>query len=159
MIKLREIHISDWDNLKELLIDLVNEEPPVALELEPLIMKGPEWIRMFPKGDLGYFVVATNNKKVVGFCYVAVPVYYRPVAFIGIGVSKNFRRDGVGSQMFYEVAQWAVKEHLQYLLADIWSWNQSSISFFEHLGFVERERYPEKFKDKESSKVRMVKKI
>jgi RimJ/RimL family protein N-acetyltransferase len=159
MIKIRKVSVDDWDDLKELLTDLVNEKPPVALELEPLIMKGPQWIEQFPRGNLGYFVVVHEDDNIMGFCYVAVPTYYKPVAYIGIGVAKGYRRHGLASQLFYEVAQWAVSKQIQYLIADVWSWNLRSMKFFEQLGFVERSQFKEKFKGEEKTKIRMVKEI
>jgi RimJ/RimL family protein N-acetyltransferase len=159
MTRVRKVKEEDWDKLKDLLISLTRENPPVALELEPLIMKGDEWIRQFPKGDLGYFVVAFEGNHIVGFCYLAVPSYYKPVAYIGIGIEKGQRRHGLATQLFYEVAQWAVSKQLQYIIADIWSWNTKSIGFFSHLGFVERSRFEEKFRGEEKVKVRLVKEL
>jgi RimJ/RimL family protein N-acetyltransferase len=159
MVKIREVKVSDWEKLQNLLYDLVNEEPPVALELQPLIMKGKQWIAQFPKGNLGYFLIAEEDECIVAFCYVAVPQYYKPIAFIGIAVQKSHRHLELGSQMFYEVASWAVSEHLQYLVADIWDWNFKSVKFFEKLGFEEKERFTEKFKGEERQKIRVVKKL
>jgi len=154
---IRSVKTSDWEKLKNLLIELVHEKPPVALELEPLIMKGVQWIEQFPRGKLGHFIIMESSDEIIGFCYVAVPTYYKPIGYIGIGIKKECRKKSLGSQMFYEVAQWAVKEQVQYLVADIWNWNLKSIKFFEHLGFVERQTFKEKFKGEERLKVRMVK--
>jgi RimJ/RimL family protein N-acetyltransferase len=151
--------MSDWEKLQELLDELVHEKPPVALELEPLIMKGREWIAQFPKGKLGYFVVAVVNQVIVGFCYGAVPTYYKPVAYIGIALGKKHRRQNIGAQLYYEIAQWAVGKEIQYLIADVWSWNAHSIKFFEHLGFVEKSRYKDKYQGELRMKVRMINRI
>jgi RimJ/RimL family protein N-acetyltransferase len=159
MTKIREVKLDDWDRLKDLLTSLIQEKPPVALELEPLIMKGDEWIKQFPRGNLGYFVVALEGRHIVGFCYLAVPSYYKPTAYIGVGIEKKQRRHGLATQLFYEVAQWAVSKKLQYIIADIWSWNARSNKFFSHLGFVERSRFEEKFKGEEKVKVRLVKEL
>jgi RimJ/RimL family protein N-acetyltransferase len=159
MIKLRTVKISDWDKLKNLLQDLIEEKPPVAIELEPLLMKGDLWLAQFPKGKLGHFIVATYQGTIVGFCYVAVPIYYRPIAYIGIAIKKNYRKTGIGSQMFYEVAQWAAGNDIQYIIADVWEWNEKSLKFFEHLGFTEKSRFDEKFNGELKKKVRMVRRI
>jgi RimJ/RimL family protein N-acetyltransferase len=159
MVKIREVNISDWDDLRGLLEYLVHERPPVALELEPLLQKGEEWIRQFPKGNLGYFVVAETKGTIVGFCYVAVPQFYKPVAYIGIAVAKSHRGNDIGSMLFYEVASWAAIARLQYLIADIWNWNHKSLKFFEKLGFVEKEKFSAKFKGKDEDKIRLVKKL
>jgi RimJ/RimL family protein N-acetyltransferase len=159
MVKIREVKVSDWDDLRGLLEYLVHEKPPVALELEPLLQKGDEWLRQFPKGKLGYFVVAEKKGVIVGFCYLAVPQFYRPVAYIGMAVAKSERKQDIGSMLFYEVASWAAMMRLQYIIADIWHWNTSSNKFFAKLGFVEKERFQGKFKGEEKEKVRLVKKL
>lgn len=159
MVKIREIKVEDWEELKDLLEDLVEEKPPVALELEPLIQKGKQWIAQFPRGELGHFIVAEEKGKIIGFCYLAVPQFYKPIAYIGISVRKKYRHHDIGSQMFYEVASWAASERLQYIIADVWHWNLKSLKFFESLGFVEKERFKAKFKGEEQEKVRLVKKV
>jgi RimJ/RimL family protein N-acetyltransferase len=159
MVKIRTVRISDWDNLRGLLEYLVHEKPPVALELEALLHKGEDWIRLFPKGKLGYFVVAEEGDTIVGFCYLAVPQFYKPIAYIGIAVAKSHRRCDVGTMLFYEVASWAATERLQYLFADIWVWNDTSIHFFEKLGFVEKEKFMANFKGEEKEKIRLIKKM
>lgn len=159
MVKIREIKVSDWEKLKDLLKDLVNENPPVALELEPLLLKGEEWIRMFPTGKLGYFLVAEDKKKIIAFCYVAIPKFYQPIAYVGISVAKKYRDKTIGTKMFYEVALWAAGEGVQYIISDIWNWNVGSIKFFEKLGFKEKNRFTDRFKGQPEIKVRLIKKI
>lgn len=159
MIKIRKVQIKDTASLHELLQGLIDEQPPVALELEALLMKGEQWIRTFPSGESGHFIVAEEDERIVGFCYLAVPKFYRPVAYIGVVVDKEHRRGGLGSRMFYHVAEWAAAEKLQYIISDVWSWNLKSLKFFEKLGFVEKTRFKDKFKGDYETKVRLVKEV
>ena len=159
MIKIKKASIDDWEKMQRLLKKIVDEVPPVALELEPLIYKGREWIASFPTKEQGYFIVAEINSKIIGFCYLVVPKFYKPVAYIGIAVEKKYRRKEIGSQLFYNVAEWAKSQKLIYIIADIWNWNFKSLKFFEKLGFVEKTRFMDKFKGTEEEKVRLVKKI
>lgn len=159
MIKIRKVKVEDTEKLRGLLISLVNENPPVALELEPLIMKGRQWIASFPKGESGHFIVAEDKNKIVAFCYLAIPKFYRPVAYIGVAIEKEYRLKGIGSRMFYHVAEWAAAQRLEYIIADVWHWNLKSLKFFENLGFVEKTRFKDKFKGKEEEKVRLVKRL
>jgi len=159
MIKIRTVKVSDWEEIKELLESVVHEIPPVAIELEPLIMKGKRWLADFPKGEAGNFVVAEINNKIVAFCYLAVPKFYRPVAYIGVVVAKEYRKKDIGSQMFYHVAEWAASQHLEYIIADVWHWNLKSLKFFEKMDFIEKTRFKDKFRGVEEEKVRLVKKL
>ena len=159
MVKIRKVKIEDWEELRRLLINVVNETPPVALELEPLIMKGKRWIADFPGEDAGIFIVAEIKKKIVGFCYLAVPKFYRPVAYIGLVVAKKYRKKDIGSQLFYHVAEWASSQHLESIIADVWSWNLKSLKFFEKMDFIEKTRFFDKFKGTDEEKIRLVRKI
>ena len=159
MIKIREVHVKDWEEIKALLEAVVNEVPPVAVELEPLIMKGRMWLRDFPSGEAGTFVVAEVNNKIVAFCYLAVPKFYRPIAYIGVVVAKEHRKEDIGSQLFYHVAEWATSRHLEYIIADVWHWNLKSLKFFEKMDFIEKTRFKDKFRGTDEEKVRLVKKL
>jgi RimJ/RimL family protein N-acetyltransferase len=158
-MRIREARVEDWEKLKDLLNELIHEEPPVALELEPLIMKGREFLASFPKGNQGHFSVAEDKGKIVGFCYLVVPKFYKPVAYIGIVLVKEYRRKTIGSMLFYHVIGWAEGTNIQYIVADIWSWNKGSIKFFDSLGFIEKEVFKDKFKGREEEKVRLVRNI
>jgi RimJ/RimL family protein N-acetyltransferase len=158
-MNIREARVRDWEQLKVLLIKLTNENPPVAIELEPLIMKGSNWLAEFPKGKSGFFSVAEENGKIVGFCYLAVPKFYNPIAYIGIALDKVYRRNDIGTEMFYHVAGWAAAENLSYIIADVWSWNEKSKKFFEKLGFIEKEKFKDKFKGELKEKIRLVRKL
>lgn len=158
-MNIRKIKPEDWKELQKMLLKTINENPPVALELEPLILKTKDWIRRFPKEEQGIFIVVEEKDKIIGFCYLVVPKFYRPIAYIGIAVDKKHRKKDIASQMFYHVARWAVSQHLQYIIADVWSWNLGSIKFFFKLGFVEKSRFLDKFKGKMEEKSRLVKKI
>jgi RimJ/RimL family protein N-acetyltransferase len=145
-MNIREAKVEDWERLKGLLIRLLHEDPPVALELEPLVMKEKNWLAEFPKGKSGFFSVAEEKGQIIGFCYLAVPKFYNPVAYIGIALDKKYRKKDIGTELFYHVAGWAAAENLSYIIADIWSWNKGSIKFFEALEFIEKQRFKDKYK-------------
>jgi len=146
-------------NLTGLKIPGIEMLAKIDFNREPLVMKSREWIAQFPKGDQGYFLIAEVEGKVVGFCYLAVPTFYKPIAYIGVAVEKKYRRKNLGSQMFYNAAQWAASKHLQYIIADIWNWNIKSLKFFENLGFREKTRFLDKFKGEQKEKVRLIKRV
>jgi N-acetylglutamate synthase-like GNAT family acetyltransferase len=159
MINVREVRIEDTVKLIELLVELTKEKPPVALELSPLIMKGERWVEPFLDQKAGFFVVAEMNGNIVGFCYVAIPKWYKPVTYIAIAVSKDYRRKDVGAQLLFHVAEWASKKHLEYMIADVWDWNEGSLNFFKKHGFKEKLKFQDKFKGKQEKKVRLVMKL
>jgi N-acetylglutamate synthase-like GNAT family acetyltransferase len=158
-MNMRAIEVRDWAKLQLLLKELASEHPPVALELEPLIFKTEEWIRKFPQENQGIFIVAEENEQLEGFCYLVVPKFYQPVAYIGIAIGAPFRRHALGLQLFYHVMEWAAKKDLQYILSDVWAWNEQGKKFFTHLGFTEKEHFQSKFNGEEKEKIRFVKKV
>jgi len=160
-ISIRNVKEKDWAKVLHLLETLVHENPPVALELEALLLRTEEWIRNFPQETQGIFVVAeqTIEQNIIGFCYLAQPNFKYGEAFIGIAVGKAFRDNNIASQMFYRVAEWASGTGINYIFADIWEWNNSSIKFFESLDFKEIERFDDKFRGEIKTKVRLIKAI
>lgn len=158
-MNIRKIKPEDWKKLRKMLEVMAHEDPPVAVELEPLIFKTEKWIKSFPKENQGIFIVTEEEDMIIGFCYLVVPKFYALVAYIGIVVDKEHRGRNVGSQMFHHVAEWAVSQRLQYIIADVWSWNLGAIKFFQTLGFVEKSRFTDKFKGELKEKVRLVKKV
>jgi len=159
MIKIRKAEIKDWEKLRDLLKEVVNEKPPVALELEPLIHKEQRWLAEFPTKDQGHFIIAEKDSEIIAFAYLAAPIFYQAVAYIGIVVNKKYRRKNIGSRLFYHLAEWAATKNLTYIIADIWSWNLKSLKFFEGLGFKEKNRFTDKFKGEDNEKVRLVKRV
>jgi ribosomal protein S18 acetylase RimI-like enzyme len=159
MPSIREVRIEDTVKLIELLVKLTREKPPVALELEPLIMKGLRWVEPFLDQKAGFFVVAEEGDNIIGFCYVAIPKWYKPITYIAIAVDEDYRRKDIGGQMLYHVAEWSSKKHLEYIIADVWEWNLKSLKFFRKHGFYEKSRFEDKFKGKEEEKVRLAMKL
>jgi RimJ/RimL family protein N-acetyltransferase len=158
-MNIREAKIEDWEQLRQLLVNLTREDPPVALELESLTMKEKNWLADFPKGKSGFFSVAEDDNKIIGFCYLAIPKFYKPVAYIGIALEKKYRKKDIGTEMFYHVAGWAAAENLMYIIADVWEWNKGSIKFFKNLGFLEKSSFEDKFKGELKEKIRLIKKL
>jgi RimJ/RimL family protein N-acetyltransferase len=158
-MNLRHIETGDWAELRRMLERMAEETPPVALELEPLLFKTEQWIRSFPMEEQGIFIVCEENDEIIGFCYLVVPKFYRPVAYIGIAVDKEHRKMDIGTQMFYHVLEWAASQHLSFIISDVWSWNKASILYFTRLGFEETTRFEDKFKGKQKEKIRLVKKV
>jgi len=160
-IVVRNVGIADWARLVRLLKQLIHEKPPVALELEPLLFRTEEWIERFPGEDSGIFVVAENitENNIVGFCYLAKPSYRLAEAFIGIAVDKAYRRQNVGSMLFFRVAEWAARANLRLIITDVWDWNNESLDFFKKHGFRETEHFDAKFRGETRGKVRLVKEI
>jgi RimJ/RimL family protein N-acetyltransferase len=159
MITIRKANTEDWGKLRNLLIEVTSEKPPIALELEPLINKEKRWLAEFPSENQGYFVVAEKDEKIIAFAYLAAPKYYETIAYIGIVIKKEYRRKNLGTRLFYNLAEWAATKDLTYIIADIWSWNLGSIKFFEGLGFKEKSRFIAKFKGEEKEKIRMIKRV
>ena len=102
---------------------------------------------------------APSSNRRLASAYLAAPVFYQAVAYIGIVVKKEYRRRNIGSRLFYKLTEWAASKNLMYIIADIWSWNLKSLKFFENLEFKEKSRFIDKFKDEKREKVRLIKRI
>lgn len=161
----RRATIEDVNKLKELLMLLSKKNDPDVLELEWAFFKEDTWKWWFfeffdptvANRGLASFFVANENGSIVGFCYGFVPKWRIPTAIVGVAVSTDYRRRKIGQALLKEVVGWANSVRLRALVADVWSWNEPSLAFFETAGFREEKRWLENFRRQKREKVRLVK--
>jgi RimJ/RimL family protein N-acetyltransferase len=160
-IIIRKISPKDWANLLRLIKDLLHDTPPTALELEGLATHTQEWIERFPHESQGIFVVAedTGGSEIIGFGYLVTPNYRKRNAFIGIALAKKYRQNKIGTTIYYRLAEWAAQSNIQFITADIWDGNTSSLHFFEQLNFEEINHFDDIFHGEQRGKRRLIKRI
>lgn len=151
--------------LKELLLSLDQETLPTTLDLEWALRHKDSWQKWFlgffdqavVSHDSAAFFLAEDEGAVVGFCYVVVPKLRLLVGSVGIAVFRDYRRRKVGSALLGESVKWAASAKLRVLTADVWSFNEASLAFFNANGFFEEKRWLEDFKGVKKEKVRLIK--
>lgn len=158
-MEIRNVRTNDLKGIHKLLEDLIKERPPVALELEGLLTKDKKWLKSFPRGSSGVFLVAEYKGEIIGFCYVAIPKFRILTGFVGIAVDKNHRKGGLGTKILQQVIDWAEISRLKYVIADTWNWNKGAQKFFQKNSFKKMGVFEDKFKGKIKKKVRLIYKV
>ena len=94
-------------------------------------------------------IVAERNGVICGFSvvsYVTKPLspysierkYYNVVEF---GVDENFRRQGIGTELFDFIKEQARDRGFHKIELDMWEFNESALKFYESVGFRTYRRY------------------
>jgi ribosomal protein S18 acetylase RimI-like enzyme len=87
-------------------------------------------------------VVALDGGRVVGHVYIqreAHPVT-RHVATLGIAVSANRRRLGIGRALMAEAFRWAASFGVEKIMLSVYPHNHAAIALYRRFGFVEEGR-------------------
>lgn len=92
------------------------------------------------KGYPAYVLLNKETKKVIGFCflkpYSPLPVF-KETAEVTYFIEKNETGKGLGKQMLNLLASEGKKMGIQYLIANICSYNEQSLNFHKKQGFYE----------------------
>jgi RimJ/RimL family protein N-acetyltransferase len=87
-------------------------------------------------------VVALDGDRVVGHVYIqreGHPVT-RHVATLGIAVSADRRRLGIGRALMAEAFRWAFEVDVEKIMLSVYPHNQAAIALYRRFGFVEEGR-------------------
>ena len=81
------------------------------------------------KEILGFIIAKENKSK-------DIPVLkQRTTYFIeGLGVDENHIRKGIGKKLYLAIKEEAKKNSIDAIELNVWSFNQSAIEFYKHLG-------------------------
>ncbi len=96
-------------------------------------------------------IVAEKNGVIYGYACILFHVkqetpytYARKFCHIEeIGVDKNFRRQGVATEMFVFIKTEAKKRGFARIELDMWEFNEEALQFYESIGFKTYRRYME----------------
>jgi N-acetylglutamate synthase-like GNAT family acetyltransferase len=78
-----------------------------------------------------------SARDIVGICFVISPKWRLKYGNVGIAVRKDWRRLHVGSSLLARALSWAREARLRIVIADVWSTNEASMSFFKSQSFKE----------------------
>jgi len=97
-------------------------------------------------------VVAVKDKQIVGWCDI-IPGFragYTHVGHLGMGVRREYRRQGIGQRLLSECLVLAKNYGLERVELEVFSDNEAAISLYEKFNFeVEGEKkYARKFEGK-----------
>ena len=108
---------------------------------------------VFPRG----FIVAENNHKLVGFI-VGLPLDSTSAKILMLSVSKNSRRQGIGSMLLKEFIKEVTPLGVVNVELEVRTDNLAAISFYRVHGFDVVDTIPRFYRNEEDAYV-MVKKV
>ena len=137
----REIEISDAEKLSQLIQQVEASSEYMlweALEREVDNERQKKMIESMNDSDNSTIFVAENkNNEVVGYLFAIGGNAKRNKhsAYIVVGISENYRGQGVGTKLFKGLEQWATQHGIHRLELTVVTRNQAGLSLYKKMGF------------------------
>ena len=137
----REIEISDAEKLSQLIQQVEASSEYMlweALEREVDNERQKKMIESMNDSDNSTIFVAENkNNEVVGYLFAIGGNAKRNKhsAYIVVGISENYRGQGVGTKLFNGLEQWATQNGIHRLELTVVTRNQAGLSLYKKMGF------------------------
>ncbi|WP_233191819.1 MULTISPECIES: GNAT family N-acetyltransferase [unclassified Sporosarcina] len=138
---LREIENSDAEKLSNLIQQVESSSEYMlweAGEREIEIERQKKMIeRMKDSNNSTIFVAENRNNELVGYLFAIGGDAKRNKhsAYIVVGISENYRGQGVGSKLFKELEQWATQHGIHRLELTVVTRNQAGLALYKKMGF------------------------
>ena len=140
MVKIRPAEISDAQALITLMksqegeANLITEIGEFGFTLEQEI----EWIERFAKAPNSVFLLAEVDGQIVGTCgcHGGSRKADGHVARLGIAVHRDYRGQGIGSQLMQAALDWAQSTLVRRVELSVFARNQDAIRLYERFGFT-----------------------
>ena len=137
MQEIRELRISDYDSLMDLILGIYGEYPsalrfssrPTEAEISALLVAK---IAAIETGN-GVDLVMIDGDRIIGECEVFKT---DGCAFLGIIVGKDVRRKGVGTRLVRECLKRCAEIGIEEVYATVDKANRASIEFLLSNGFA-----------------------
>lgn len=113
--------------------NLMNEVGDFNLTLEEEI----DWIERFEHAPNSVYLVAEENGKIVGSCgcHGGTRRVDEHVGTLGIAVHRDFRGQGIGTQLLQAALDWARSRNLRRIKLTVFARNEGAIRLYERFGF------------------------
>ncbi len=136
---IREINKNDVDKWHEMNVELDKESPYMLYE-EGERTKNIDVINGMIDGAVSgknLILVAEDNGKLVGLLIARIGNSKRVKheAYIVVGIRKAYRNQGIGTEFFKQLNEWAVENRLRRLELIVVSNNENALHLYEKFGF------------------------
>lgn len=143
---LRGPNWNDLDDLIDYINGLVEERAPIT-KTEKVTREGEaEWLgQRLAEIENGHTIhlIAEVGGKVVGTGEVnQLPEERSHTGYLGIGISKSHRNQGLGTALMQSLKELSKKAGLKILFLDVFATNTVAITLYEGTGFKEVGRIP-----------------
>lgn len=154
---IREIVKEDYDKV----LELAHEVHLIHLENRPDIYNDAcslPYNRFLEMLESGYNYAYEENGNILGIILgevvesANIPLFKkRRILFIDdIAVTKNYRNKKIGTKLYLTVKEKAIKDNLDSIELNVWSFNKDAIAFYQKLGLREKNIKMEEILNKEA---------
>lgn len=142
-LRIREATEADFSAIHELMRQVhqlhLESRPDIYQDIDPLTEE--YYHTMLSDSTV---LLALDGEKTAGFCVFQIrPTFANPlliprkVAFMDdLCVHEDYRRKGIGKQLFEAACQMAREDRAETLELMVWSFNQNAVRFYEELGMT-----------------------
>lgn len=136
--KIEPIKLDDLQSFHDALDSVAREKNFLAFLQAPSLIETKKFIHNNIVNHWPH-LVAKINKKIIGWCDISPldrPVFEH-IGCLGMGVIKEFRNHGIGSQLLGETLKLAQKKGLTRIELTVREKNVNAISLYKKFGFIE----------------------
>jgi len=148
-VVLRPLKWEDLDELLDFINSLVEEGADIIRAEKVSREEEIEWLSRtlacMEKGEVFCLAAEVDGRVVANSEIIMGTGYSKHVGVIGIGIKKEFRGVGIGTEMVKALEEHARKIGLKVLTLAVFANNQHAINLYNKMGFVETGRVPKRF--------------
>jgi len=148
-VVLRPLKWEDLDELLDFINSLVEEGADIIraekVSREEEIAWLSRTLTCMEKGEVFCLAAEVDGRVVANSEIIMGTGYSKHVGVIGIGIKKEFRGVGIGTEMVKALEEHARKIGLKVLTLAVFANNQHAINLYNKMGFVETGRVPKRF--------------
>lgn len=137
----REIEVSDAERLSHLMQQVESSSKYMLWEAGEREVKNERQKKMIKSmkdsNNSTIFVAESENNEMVGYLFAIGGNAKRKKhsAYIVVGISENYRGQGVGTRLFKELDKWATQHDIHRLELTVVTRNQAGVSLYKKMGF------------------------
>lgn len=145
-VQIREGKVDDAQELIQTMKDILRSTEYLLVDEEEFNMTLEQevaWLKAFDDIPTSLYLVATHNNEIIGTFGIngTLMKKMRHTASMGLSLKKEWRGLGLGRMLMEEGIKWTKeKTNVEILWLDVFSPNNTAISLYEKLGFVEEGR-------------------
>ncbi len=143
-IKIRVAESEDWQSIQKLNSEVFqndkDNDPDMDLDW-PYTEQGIKYYQNLANGTYGHCLIAEVDSAPIGYVALSIKDFgYRKSKYVeveNIGVSPEYRSQGIGEKLMIASAEWAKSEGADRLYVEAFWGNSKAIKYYKNNGFVE----------------------
>lgn len=143
-ILIRQAKQEEWEIIQKLNAEVFENDKDNDPDMDlnwPYTEKGIKYYKSLADGTYGHCLVAEVDQKVVGYVALSIKDFgYRKSTYVeveNIGVTPEFRSQGIGNQLMDAAGTWAKEQKAQRLYVEAFWNNKKAINYYKQNGFTE----------------------